>query len=112
MSDEDDFGLTLEDEAELAAATANALTGKRNLVIESEDAANPSKRTRVDGEHSTVLANKVLKNRFGLNGFRLEQEAAITRLLDGGSAVVVFPTGGGKSLCYQVSILTSICLLI
>jgi ATP-dependent helicase YprA (DUF1998 family) len=55
---------------------------------------------------NTALASKILKDRFALNSFRLEQEGAITRILDGGSAVVVFPTGGGKSLCYQVCDLT------
>lgn len=39
---------------------------------------------------------------FGLKAFRLKQEPAIARILGGGSAVVVFPTGGGKSLCYQI----------
>lgn len=47
------------------------------------------------------LAQRVLKDKFGLRSFRLEQEAVIKRLLTGKSAVVVFPTGGGKSLCYQ-----------
>ncbi|ORY01114.1 P-loop containing nucleoside triphosphate hydrolase protein [Clohesyomyces aquaticus] len=51
---------------------------------------------------SVALARKVLKENFQLEAFRLQQEAAISRLLDGQSAVVVFPTGGGKSLCYQV----------
>jgi superfamily II DNA helicase RecQ len=46
---------------------------------------------------------KVLNEQFGLSQFRLEQEAVIARILEGGSAVVVFPTGGGKSLCYQVN---------
>jgi superfamily II DNA helicase RecQ len=32
----------------------------------------------------------------------LKQEQVISRILNGGSAAVVFPTGGGKSLCYQI----------
>lgn len=44
----------------------------------------------------------VLRDRFGLSGFRAGQEAVIQRLLDGRSAAAVFPTGGGKSLCYQL----------
>lgn len=109
MSD-DDFGLSFEDERELAAATADLVTaGKRNFDDHSENAMLPAKRPKCGDEPKTapspnaVLANRILKERFGLIGFRLEQEAAVTRLLDGGSAVVVFPTGGGKSLCYQVS---------
>jgi len=49
----------------------------------------------------------VLKKYFGYEAFRDGQEAVITRLLDGQSAAAVFPTGGGKSLCYQ---LPALCL--
>ena len=48
------------------------------------------------------LARQILQETWGFSSFRLEQEAAIARLISGGSAVVVFPTGGGKSLVYQV----------
>ena len=44
----------------------------------------------------------VLKNRFGLTGFRDGQQAVIDRLLAGKNVAAVFPTGGGKSLCYQL----------
>ena len=50
---------------------------------------------------------KVLKKYFGYDAFREGQEEVITRLLDGQSAAAVFPTGGGKSLCYQ---LPALCL--
>ncbi len=43
-----------------------------------------------------------LKERFGFDGFREGQEAAISRLLEGRSVLAIFPTGGGKSLCYQL----------
>ena len=49
----------------------------------------------------------VLQKYFGYDTFRDGQEAVITRLLDGQSAAAVFPTGGGKSLCYQ---LPALCL--
>jgi ATP-dependent helicase YprA (DUF1998 family) len=104
----DDFGLSSDDEADLLAATADFVSGKRSFADDPSNAQLHIKRvknsqTSASTSPSTLLANKILKTCFGLDGFRLEQEAAITRILDGGSAVVVFPTGGGKSLCYQVS---------
>lgn len=45
---------------------------------------------------------QVLKEKFGLENFRPGQLAVIERLLAGKSAAAIFPTGGGKSLCYQL----------
>lgn len=44
----------------------------------------------------------LLQNTFKLPAFRPGQEAVIHALLQGHSALAVFPTGGGKSLCYQL----------
>ena len=44
----------------------------------------------------------ILRNRFGYPQFRFQQEAIIECLLAGGDALVLMPTGGGKSLCYQI----------
>ena len=44
----------------------------------------------------------VLRRVFGFAGFRGAQEAVIGHVLSGGDALVLMPTGGGKSLCYQV----------
>ena len=45
---------------------------------------------------------QVLKEVFGFDGFRPGQEQAIRQLLAGDSSVAIFPTGSGKSLCYQL----------
>ncbi|MEM9479025.1 MAG: RecQ family ATP-dependent DNA helicase [Verrucomicrobiota bacterium] len=45
---------------------------------------------------------RVLRNEFGLERFRDGQREVIEALLAGRSALAVFPTGGGKSLCYQL----------
>lgn len=47
-------------------------------------------------------ARLLLRERFGFEKFRPGQEAVIAQLLAGNSALAVFPTGSGKSLCYQL----------
>jgi ATP-dependent DNA helicase RecQ len=50
----------------------------------------------------TQKSLEVLRTTFGFPGFRGHQEAAIEHLIGGGDALVLMPTGGGKSLCYQI----------
>jgi ATP-dependent DNA helicase RecQ len=47
-------------------------------------------------------ARQVLRKTFGFRKFRKGQGRIIRRMLEGRSALAVFPTGGGKSLCYQL----------
>ncbi len=56
---------------------------------------------------STETLHKNLKDIFGFNAFRAEQEEIISNLLDGESSMVIMPTGGGKSMCYQLPALIS-----
>jgi len=45
---------------------------------------------------------EILKRVFGFSAFRGEQDAAVRHVIAGGDALVLMPTGGGKSLCYQI----------
>lgn len=49
-----------------------------------------------------MTAHEVLRNTFGYSTFRPMQETAIRRVLDGKNTLLVMPTGGGKSVCYQI----------
>jgi ATP-dependent DNA helicase RecQ len=44
----------------------------------------------------------LLQSVFGYPSFRGQQQAIVEQLCDGGDALVLMPTGGGKSLCYQI----------
>ena len=46
-----------------------------------------------------------LKDTFGFDDFRQGQEQTMTQLLRGESTLSIFPTGSGKSLCYQLTAL-------
>lgn len=51
--------------------------------------------------HPTLLA-EALKHHFGFDTFKGNQEAIMQSLLDGNDTFVLMPTGGGKSLCFQL----------
>ncbi len=53
-------------------------------------------------EAATRAPIDVLEARFGFDSFRPGQEQVVDALLAGRSALAVFPTGGGKSVCYQL----------
>ena len=48
------------------------------------------------------IAHQTLHDVFGYSSFRGEQQAIVEHVASGGDALVLMPTGGGKSLCYQL----------
>ena len=52
--------------------------------------------------YSLEVAQRLLEEVFGYKSFRLHQAAIIETVLSGSDALALMPTGGGKSLCYQI----------
>ena len=57
---------------------------------------------REPNETTESMALEILQRRFGYSGFRSTQREIIERTLAGGNSLVIMPTGGGKSLCFQI----------
>jgi len=56
----------------------------------------------IDGAYLVTRALELLRTTFGHGAFRGAQEEIVAHVAGGGDALVLMPTGGGKSLCYQV----------
>ncbi|MEO7800755.1 MAG: DNA helicase RecQ [Ginsengibacter sp.] len=71
---------------------------------------NPIIKSRSKKNSSSVKLSGLtqhLQEQFGFDGFKDEQEKIINSILDGKDTFVIMPTGGGKSLCYQLPAIIS-----
>jgi len=74
--------------------------GPATPVIPATTAAAPAVRRAAPGRYPT--AGEALHTVFGYDAFRGDQAAIVEHVIGGGDAVVLMPTGGGKSVTYQV----------
>ncbi|TGJ88598.1 hypothetical protein E0Z10_g159 [Xylaria hypoxylon] len=81
-------------------------TGSKRVNVNPahDSVQHPSKRVKktLTYEQYDDISRSILKRDFGYDDFRYEQAAAIRAILRGDNALAVFPTGAGKSLCYQI----------
>ncbi|KAN0113348.1 ATP-dependent DNA helicase-like protein recQ [Hyaloscypha variabilis] len=105
----DEFGLDSDDDADLLAladeigdadlvAFADQVDAHGTKRKSAEADGPPAKRVALDLPCAEIALTRI----FGFKTFQLKQKQVISRILGGESATVVFPTGGGKSLCYQI----------
>lgn len=99
---EDDYGISSDDENDILELAERVDRGAKRSPEEAENLPHAKRRATSAATRSYSSALKALRSHFGFPDFRLKQQEVVSRLLSGQSAAVVFPTGGGKSLCYQV----------
>src|SRR3982751_3833370 len=79
-------------------------TTAKNTTARKTPKASPAKK---GSESNRFDLHKALHEYFGFDKFKGNQEKAIQNLLAGQDTFVIMPTGGGKSLCYQLPAMIS-----
>ena len=95
-----DFGDDVEEIVQMSQVASSAKKPK----LEHPSQVKLESKSKVNEHGVSTLARSILAENFGYGTFRHEQEGAINAILRGENALAIFPTGAGKSLCYQVFI--------
>ena len=82
-------------------------TKKSAPVKEKKDKSTKSSAVKAISVEKNLNLTAQLQDYFGFDGFKEPQETIIKNLLAGNDALVIMPTGGGKSLCYQLPAIIS-----
>jgi ATP-dependent DNA helicase RecQ len=82
-------------------------TKKSAPVKEKKDKSAKSSTVKAISVEKNLNLTAQLQDYFGFDGFKEPQETIIKNLLAGNDALVIMPTGGGKSLCYQLPAIIS-----
>ena len=78
------------------------LSSIRKVAMMTRSEARDDVTTEASPNGSEDALRDSLRGLFGFPEYRNGQEAVVTRLVEGKSVLAIFPTGGGKSLCYQL----------
>ncbi len=82
-------------------------TSTKKTAVKTAKAPKKENNKSQNGTISTAALYEALQERFGFSSFKGNQEAIIKTLLAGNDTFVIKPTGGGKSLCYQLPAIIS-----